>query len=178
MQASKHNAMRGRLAMPFLGALAGLAGALACATGIAGEEGDVRTLMWEDLLPKGEVALPQTLDHATVPSFDDFPSAAEAPTVPSLDGKLVRLPGFVVPLDVTEGKVSSLLLVPYFGACIHQPPPPPNQIVYVTFAEPVQLESMYDPVWVTGRMRVATYSGALAEASYTIAGQEVERYEY
>ena len=56
-----------------------------------------------------------------------------------------RLPGFVVPLDTVDGKVASLLLVPCSGACIHQPPPPPSQIVHVRFAEPVALESMYAP---------------------------------
>ena len=138
----------------------------------------MRTLQWDDLLPKGEVVLPQAWDHSTVPTFDDFPGAADAPTVAALDGELVRLPGFVVPLDVAQGKVSSFLLVPYFGMCIHQPPPPPNQIVHVSLAEPVELDSMYDAVWVTGRLRVEVYSGALAEAGYTMAGREVAPYEY
>lgn len=160
------------------GLAAFLALALAGVVGFANETEEVRTLMWDDLLPEGEVALPQAVPHANLPTFDDFPAAVEAETVAALDGELVRLPGFVVPLDVVKGKVSSLLLVPYFGACIHQPPPPPNQIVYVSFAEPVELKSMYDPVWVTGRMRVEIYSGALAEAGYSMDGSVVEPYEY
>ena len=74
--------------------------------------------------------------------------------------------------------MSSFLLVPYSGACIHQPPPPSIQIVYVLFAEPVELESMYAPVWVTGRMRVESYSSTFVEAGYTLSGREVELYEY
>lgn len=155
-----------------------LALALAGVIGFGNETDEVRTLMWDDLLPEGEVALPQAVPHANLPTFDDFPAAVDAKTVEALDGELVRLPGFVVPLDVVKGKVASLLLVPYFGACIHQPPPPPNQIVYVSFAEPVELQSMYDPVWVTGRMRVEIYSGALAEAGYSMDGSVVEPYEY
>lgn len=142
------------------------------------ETDGVRTLTWDDLLPEGEVATPQAFDHTSVLTFDDFPSAADVGTVAALDGELVRLPGFVVPLDVTEGKLASLLLVPYFGACIHQPPPPPNQIVHVSFVEPVEVESMYDPVWITGRMRQEIYSGGLAEAGYAMDAQGVERYDY
>ena len=151
---------------------------LAGAVSIAEQSGDVRTLQWHDLLPADQVALPPPIvDHSAIP-FDSYPRNVHAPTVPSLDGELVRLPGFVVPLDVVEGKVSSFLLVPYFGACIHQPPPPPNQIVHVSFAAPVELESMYDPVWVTGRMRIETYSDAFVQAGYALTGREVEPYDY
>lgn len=160
------------------GLVALLALVLACLVGCADEVEQVRTLTWDDLLPEGEVAVPQAVNHAFMPTFDDFPAAVDVGTVAALDGQVVRLPGFVVPLDVTEGKVASLLLVPYFGACIHQPPPPPNQIVHVSFVVPVEVASMYDPVWVTGPMRVETYSGALAEASYVMDGRVVEPYEY
>lgn len=155
-----------------------LALALIGVAGSADDADEARTLTWDDLLPEGEVVLPQVPHQLIAPTFDDFPAAVDAPTVEALDGEMVRLPGFVVPLDVAEGKVASLLLVPYFGACIHQPPPPPNQIVYVSFVEPVELESMWDPVWITGRMRVETYSGALAEAGYAMEGRVVEPYEY
>ena len=151
--------------------------ALAGATSVAEQSGDVRTLQWHDLLPENEVVPPPIVDHSSVP-LDNFPHIMQAPTVASLDGELVRLPGFVVPLDVIEGKVSSFLLVPYFGACIHQPPPPPNQIVHVSFAVPVELDSMYAPVWVTGRMRIETYSDTFVEAGYALAGREVEPYDY
>ena len=170
MQVNKRNAIRRYSTALLVCALAG-------ATGVAEQSGDVRTLQWHDLLPENEIVPPPIVDHSSVP-LDGFSRPTQAPTVASLDGELVRLPGFVVPLDVTEGKVSSFLLVPYFGACIHQPPPPPNQIVHVSFAAPVEFESMYAPVWVTGRMRVETYSGFLAEAGYTLAGREVEPYEY
>ena len=139
----------------------------------------VRTLTWNDLLPEGEVAVPQAVDHETIPTFDDFPPAASAKVVEELDGALARLPGFVVPLDVTEESVSSLLLVPYYGLCIHEPPPPPNQIVHVTFAEPVEVESMYEPVWVTGRMGLDQFTdGGITQASYSMAGRRIEKYEY
>lgn len=171
MEVSKRNAIRRGLTVFLVCTLAG-------ATSVAQQSDEVRTLEWDDLLPEGHVMAPQIVDHSAAPAFDDFPAARHAPTVPSLHGALVRLPGFVVPLDVIEGKVASFLLVPYFGACIHQPPPPSNQIVHVSLEEPVELESMYAPVWVTGRIRVETYSGFLADAGYALAGREVEPYEY
>ena len=138
---------------------------------------DVRTLDWDDLLPAGSYAPPQIINHSGPPVFDDFPYNVDTRTVPELAGVRARLPGFVVPLDTVDGKVASLLLVPYFGACIHQPPPPPNQIVHVRFAEPVALESMYAPVWVTGVMKLERYSG-LAESGYAMDGQAMEEYVY
>ena len=144
----------------------------------ADDAGTVRELKWTDLLPPGELAPPQVVDHTRVPTFDDFPYTATAKTVPELDGQLVKLPGFVVPLDVSGDKVASFLLVPYFGACIHQPPPPPNQIVVVVFDEPVELESMYDPVWVTGTIGLDVHSSSLAQAGYSMRGQAVEKYRY
>ncbi len=161
-----------RLALAFVLTLA-VSGLVA-----ADDAGAVRELKWTDLLPPGELAPPQVVDHTRVPTFDDFPYTAAAGTVPELDGQLVKLPGFVVPLDVSGDKVVSFLLVPYFGACIHQPPPPPNQIVFVVFAEPVELESMYDPVWVTGTIGLDVHSSSLAQAGYSMQGQAVEKYRY
>ena len=139
--------------------------------------GEVRTLEWDDLMPPGERAPPQVINHSEVPVFDDFPYSVDIRTVPELAGVRARLPGFVVPLDIVDAKVASLLLVPYFGACIHQPPPPPNQIVHVRFAEPIVLESMYMPVWITGVMKLERYSG-LAESGYAMDAEQVEEYIY
>ena len=110
--------------------------------------------------------------------FDDFPVTTLDGVVPELNGEHVKLPGFVVPLDVVGDKVASLLLVPYFGACIHVPPPPPNQIVYVEFEDPVKLESMYDPVWAIGELGLEGHSSTLARAGYSMKGKSLEKYQY
>ncbi|MDX1377148.1 MAG: DUF3299 domain-containing protein, partial [Burkholderiales bacterium] len=70
----------------------------------------------------------------------------------TLDGRLIRMPGFVLPLEYAGRKVAEFLLVPWVGACIHTPPPPPNQIVHVRMAKGAEFESkgMYSAVWVTG----------------------------
>ena len=159
--------------------IAVLFGVLAAAgLALAQGAGEVRELTWTDLLPPGELVPPQIVDHTRIPTFDDFPYTAAAKTVPELDGQVVKLPGFVVPLDVAGDLVASFLLVPYFGACIHQPPPPPNQIVYVEFVEPVELESMYDPVWVTGTIGTEGHTGTLAHAGYSMQGRAIEKYRY
>lgn len=74
--------------------------------------------------------------------------------VNTLDGRLVRMPGYALPLEFTGELVKEFLLVPYVGACIHVPPPPPNQILFITTREPFATKKRYDPVWVTGRIRV------------------------
>ena len=72
--------------------------------------------------------------------------------VEELDGQRVRIPGYLLPLDVSGTKVTEFLLVPYVGACIHVPPPPPNQIVHVKVVQPNGYNSkgLFEPVWVTG----------------------------
>ncbi len=72
--------------------------------------------------------------------------------VEALNGQRVRIPGYLLPLEVSATKVTEFLLVPYVGACIHVPPPPPNQIIYVKIVQNKSYHSknLYDPVWVTG----------------------------
>lgn len=70
----------------------------------------------------------------------------------SLDGTVVRIPGYLLPLDFEGLGVREFLLVPYVGACIHVPPPPQNQIVHVDLEEPFLTDSLFTPVWVTGRI--------------------------
>ena len=52
---------------------------------------------------------------------------ATAPTNAALDGVRARIPGYVVPLESSAAGHLEFLLVPYFGACIHTPPPPPTR---------------------------------------------------
>lgn len=79
----------------------------------------------------------------------------------TMDGKLVRLPGYALPLEMQDRGVTEFLLVPYVGACIHVPPPPPNQIVLAQLESAYQLENLYDPVWITGRLSAQSASTEL-----------------
>ena len=99
-----------------------------------------------------------------------------APTVGAMDGAVVNLAGYVVPLDGTGGELREFLLVPYFGACIHSPPPPANQIVHVTALRPLQGLRTMDAVWVSGTMNTARQSSIMGVSGYRIDAESVERY--
>lgn len=97
----------------------------------------------------------------------------DAPVVHTYNGQVVKIPGFVVPLEGTAEKTTEFLLVPYFGACIHVPPPPSNQIVHVTFAEGVAIDDLYDAVWVTGTLSTEGWKGEIASVGYQLTGISV-----
>ena len=97
----------------------------------------------------------------------------------ALDGSNIKIPGFIVPLDVgKDGLVSEFFLVPYFGACIHVPPPPPNQIVYVRMNKGIALDSIYEAYWITGRMKTSNKTTRLGASAYQLDGSKVEIYKY
>jgi hypothetical protein len=104
---------------------------------------------------------------------------------PLLNGQLVRLPGYLLPLEFTGKLVSEFLLVPWVGACIHTPPPPPNQIVHVKPDQPVPMTGLFEPVWVTGPLRAGALSKSLSlvdgsadiEVGYSIRASQVEPYK-
>ncbi|RXP60923.1 DUF3299 domain-containing protein [Lutibacter sp. HS1-25] len=72
--------------------------------------------------------------------------------VESLNGLNIRMSGYLLPLDFDGKNAFEFLLVPWVGACIHTPPPPPNQIVYIKFDEGFKTTSRFAPVWVEGTL--------------------------
>ena len=95
-----------------------------------------------------------------------------------LDGKTIRIAGFIAPLEFDGSRISAFLLVPYVGACIHVPPPPANQIIYVTDLGNYRPDQgLLFPIWVTGRLQVSPQETELAAVGYQMAGAVVERYE-
>ncbi|MDB6000323.1 MAG: hypothetical protein JWP52_2022 [Rhizobacter sp.] len=98
-----------------------------------------------------------------------------APVAPELNGKRVRIAGYVVPLDESSGKVSEFLLVPYFGACIHVPPPPANQIIHAIAAKPAEVKTM-DAVWINGTLRTVRADTSMGSAGYAMDVDSVSPY--
>ena len=104
---------------------------------------------------------------------------------PLLNGQIVRLPGYLLPLEFSGKKVSEFLLVPWVGACIHTPPPPPNQIVHVKPEKPVEMSGMFAPVWVTGPMTTGAIKKSLSlvdgsadiDVGYSMRASVVEPYK-
>jgi hypothetical protein len=104
--------------------------------------------------------------------------SAECAGGAALDGQNIRLPGYIVPLEVNEeGRTTDFLLVPYFGACIHVPPPPSNQIVHVKSELGVKLDELYQPYWVEGPLQVKASSSELADAGYQMEADKIYVYE-
>jgi hypothetical protein len=101
-----------------------------------------------------------------------------------LDGKAIKVPGYLLPLTFDESGVSKFLLVPFVGACIHTPPPPRNQIIYIHAATPFKVKGLYMPVWVSGRMSTKPVKSELSyvdgrrqiEAGYSISDAKIARY--
>jgi len=150
---------------------------------------DIRILTWAEMIPPGApvIAPVMTPLHdlskmSDALAVESAPAAhqlaPDAPMNKALDGQQVRLPGYIVPLEVSEeGRVTEFLLVPYFGACIHVPPPPPNQIVHVTSELGVKVDELYQPYWIEGPMQVKSSSSELAEAGYQMEADKIFIYE-
>jgi hypothetical protein len=94
--------------------------------------------------------------------------------VAELNGKRVKIGGYVVPLDFEATSVKEFLLVPFVGACIHVPPPPANQIVYVKSEKGFQVAGQFDPVWVTGTLKTEPAFTGLADTGYSLDAESVE----
>jgi len=180
------------LAIPLTAALgmsllAGVAGASPPRAGAPALKGfvlpnNVLQIDWDELLPPG------TADHADTsppPAQHNYlgesaPAAKQtgsAAVNPDLHGLMLRIPGFIVPLDLdSAGRVVEFFLVPYYGACIHVPPPPPNQIVYVRPSKPFLVKDGTDAYWITGQMRIERKRTDMASASYSMAASKIEAY--
>jgi len=102
-----------------------------------------------------------------------------APIVKELNGKYVKIPGYIVPLefDFEKGTFSEFLLAPYFGACIHVPPPPSNQIVYVKSANPLKQKWLDDAVWVTGTITTDSVDSEYGFAGYSMNEIDLDIYD-
>lgn len=148
-------------------------------------------IRWDDLVPKGWDPTKAFKDQGVTNMAalnDGDPKAAalmaqlreawdNAPTEPQLDGTRVKLPGYLVPLEEVAAGHTEFLLVPYFGACIHTPPPPANQIVLVVPAKPAGGFRSMDTVWVSGTLKTTRNNSPMGTSGYRLASALVERYK-
>jgi len=160
-------------------------------------------LKWAQLMPPAEAVKPKpkTFFSGAAPSSEQAqPSAHDGPPPPSsyqegafmsmkrrqpgadlpprtvaeLDGKRVRIGGYVVPLDFEATTIKEFLLVPFVGACIHVPPPPANQIVYVKTDAGLEITGQFDPVWVTGTIKTEPAFTGLADTGYSLTAERID----
>ena len=156
-----------------------LLGLAAAGLARAGFADTVIDLEWRDLLPEDDLSLPGNL--AGLP-HDESSLAARQPASTGVrtdwTGRIVRMSGFIVPIDQRGTGVIAFILVPYVGACIHVPPPPPNQLVFVTTETPWPAQDLWDAIWVSGRLSAKLQSTELAEIGYEIRAERIAIYEW
>lgn len=168
---------------------------------LAADASEYREVEWVELIPDEDLAAlllpPQWLTDIDDGSSLDDPALfgtreqeseadrryREALQSTAVRGELanqkVRIPGFIVPLNHDDQRrVIEFFLVPYMGACLHLPPPPPNQIIHVDYEPGLALDSLWEPYWIEGVLEIKTVSHFLGEAAYAIDAQKLEIYEY
>lgn len=139
---------------------------------------EVIELGWENLVPGNEQppmgGLMGIIAHGDIMA-EDGPQST--PLTHEYDGKKVRIPGYVVPLEYDQTGMRSLILVPYIGACVHVPPPPANQLIFVKPEEPYRDGGLFDAVYVTGIFQAAMTNTEITEVGYTIESPVITPYE-
>lgn len=147
-----------------------------------------REVTWETLVPKGwdPGKIFENLDMATLQDGDPRAMEAlekmraawnDAPVDAALNNTKVRIPGFLIPIDTVKGKVTEFLLVPYFGACIHTPPPPANQIIHVFPSKPLKDVRMMDAIWVSGTIQTARTDTEFGKSGYRMQASVIAPYK-
>ncbi len=140
-----------------------------------------REITWDDLIPPG-VPYSEIIGQGAVDEINDTwdPVFDENATKlnDALNGAYIKMPGFIIPFEVSAKGVTEFMLVPYTGACIHVPPPPANQLVMVSSEKPWPGDDLWDPVWVIGRMRTQLQSTDLGQTGYAITADDMEIYEW
>ena len=135
-------------------------------------------LQWQDLIPQSEKDLYEKIGLAQLNGEEiDFDESQFGKTRTELNNSQVRIPGFVIPLQSDAQTVTELLLVPFYGACLHVPAPEPNQIIYVKFAEGAPLPEMWEGVYVQGLLKTQSNSHELAQTGYLMQATKIEKYQ-
>ena len=149
---------------------------------------------WDDLMPKeysGDAIVAKYKEQ--LDKFEDSDSMSpeadalykkitkemsNAPVNEAINHKHIKLPGFIAPLTQHNGVITEFLLVPYFGACIHTPPPPINQTVLVKTApnHGIKTEDSFGAIWVSGKMEIENKKTDIGEAGYRIKNAVIEPY--
>lgn len=161
--------------------------------------GEYRTIEWTDLMPKDDLDAmmnpPSYLDDIIDGSIEDqinsqVQSAIAAANdngyqqalvstrvVVAFNNQAIRIPGFIVPLEFDGAQtITRFFIVPYFGACIHVPPPPPNQIIYAAYPKGFKLEALYDPFWITGVLKTTLTGNDMGTSAYSITVDSIQSY--
>ncbi|SFS57668.1 hypothetical protein SAMN04488040_1097 [Sulfitobacter marinus] len=140
-----------------------------------------RKIMWDDLIPPG-LPYAEIIGEGEIDMLNDtWNPVYDANAVKlneALNGAYIIMPGFIIPFDISAKGVTSFMLVPYVGACIHTPPPPANQLVMVNSAKPWPSDQLWDAVWVTGTLRTQLQSTKLGQTGYSLTADKMKVFEW
>ena len=154
----------------------------------AGAPAGYKEIQWDTLVPADwnpakelgglDLSTLSDSDPRAIRALEQLRKAWDnAPIVPALNGSRVRIAGFMVPLESARGLISEFLLVPYFGACIHTPPPPANQIIHVIPAKPYKAEQFMEAVWINGVLETTRAETGLGAAGYRMKADVITPYK-
>lgn len=151
---------------------------LLTATPLMAADQAVRELDWLELMPKDEVdSLMETPAVTHEGSFKQVQTGSFR-AIKELNGLKVKIAGYIVPVEVDgDSQMSEFFIVPYFGACIHVPPPPPNQIILARLAKPIPVTEIYDAYWIEGTLNVEQIKNDIAASAYTLTTSKVTLWE-
>ena len=151
------------------------------------------TIEWTDLIPKDDLDVllnpPSYITDIEDGSIEDqniqspiddrYQQALHSTRViPEVDWLPFKIPGFIVPLEFDDQQnITQFFLVPYFGACLHMPPPPPNQMIFVTYPNGIKQENLYDPVWISGFLTTTLVKNETGIAAYSMQMHAFEAYK-
>jgi len=197
-----HRPMR-RVGPPLWGTLCAAVLLWVLAPAFAATEREYRTVEWEELIPPADLEVlmnpPDYIesieDGSALDKLDPegnvsgafadneaaqrYEAALQSTAVrEEFNGARIRIPGFIVPLAFDETRmISEFFLVPYFGACLHSPPPPPNQIIYGAFPGGISLDDIYYPFWLEGTLSIGIEETELGTAAYRMTVDSVVEYD-
>ncbi|MCU4674156.1 DUF3299 domain-containing protein [Catenovulum sp. 2E275] len=159
-----------------------------------------KMIEWPELLPKDDLDalmdppdyLTQIMDGSENDTLEAFKQTEKLDdktkryqqalsshrVIAEFNNKKIRIPGFVVPIFVDQSqKAISFFIVPYFGACLHMPPPPPNQIIYVDYEQGLTVNNLYDPFWFEGTITIENTTNDIAASAYQMNIKRISPYD-
>lgn len=163
-------------------------------------DGKYQQLRWPDLIPDADLQAmlnpPDELNDIMEGSADDalpsgglksnasigdsaYAKALVSTNVkPEYNNHFIKLPAFIVPLEFTDDNtITTFFAVPFFGACIHVPPPPPNQIIYATYKKGFKVNQLYEPFWLYGKLSTKKLTNDMATAAYSIEIDDIGNFK-
>jgi uncharacterized protein len=124
---------------------------------------------------------PQTAEGATKLTWKDlegldYLTGKMSARIKGLNNQVVKIPGYIVPLTDDLESFNEFLIVPDPQACIHFPPPPPNQILYVKTKKNLPINITFYPFWFQGRLEAVSTFSEFGKVSYRLTLQRLEAF--